>query len=123
MPTLNEGIKRITKLANEKGWGHDIATKIYYGMIELGEAGDTWKHRDDPDYLMEKLGITPEQVPEAVAEELIDTILYCLHAFSCIDYWDADSLFDKKMGTNKERNRIYTDDNQDSQLKEQEKDV
>ena len=110
MPTLNEGIKLIRGLADEKGWDNDIATKIYYGMIELGEAGDTWKHRGDPDYLKEKLGITPEEVPSAVAEELIDTILYCLHGFSCIGIHNADELFEIKMGINKLRNRIYLDD-------------
>ena len=110
MPTLNDGINIIKALGDEKGWDNDIATKIYYGMIELAEAGDTWKHRGDPDYLKEKLGITPEEVPGAVAEELIDTILYCLHGFSCIGIYNADELFDIKMGINKLRNRIYLDD-------------
>ena len=113
MVTLNDGIRRITALADEKEWGNDIAIKIYYAMIELGEAGDIWKHRDDEKYLAD-IGITREGVPTAVAEELIDTIIYCLHGFSCIGFWDADYLFDMKMKINKERKRIYTDDVQSS---------
>ena len=109
MVTLNEGIKRMAYLAEEKGWGNDIATKIYYGMIELGEAGDIWKHRDDEEYLAE-IGLTKEEVPDAVAMELMDAIKYCLHGFSCVGFWDADYLFEKKMKVNRERKRIYTDD-------------
>jgi len=109
MVTLNRGIQRITELADEKGWANDIATKIYYAMIELGEAGDIWKHRDDEKYLAD-IGITREGVPAAVAEELIDTILYCLHGFACIGFWDANHLFEEKMKVNKERERIYADD-------------
>ena len=109
MPTLNEGIEQITAMALEKGWDHDIATKIYYAMIELAEAGDLWKHREDIKYLKER-GLTPEQVPEAVGVELIDAILYCMHGFSCIGITDADSLLDRKMKVNGARNRIYADD-------------
>lgn len=109
MVTLNEGLRQIAKLADEKGWGEDVATKIYYGMIELGEAGDIWKHRGDFFYL-QKIGLTLEQVNDAVAEELIDTILYCLHGLHCIEFYDPDWLFDHKMEINKERNRIYNDD-------------
>jgi len=110
MVTLNDGIRRISQLADEKDWDNDIATKIYYGMIELGEAGDIWKHRGDKKHLKEKLGITPEQVVDAIAEELIDAILYCLHGFRCIEFYDADYLFDEKMKTNQKRNRVYLDD-------------
>ena len=110
MVTLNEGIKQITEMANQKNWGDDIATKIYYGMIELAEAGDAWKHRDDEDYLKNELGITKEQLPEHIAEELIDCILYCLHGFHCIGFYDADYIYDKKMDKNRGRNRVYTDD-------------
>ncbi len=109
MVTLNEGLRKIAELADEKEWGEDIATKIYYGMIELGEAGDIWKHRDDLFYL-QKIGLTPSQVNDAVAEELIDTILYCLHGLHCIGFYDPDWLFDHKMKKNKERNRVYADD-------------
>jgi len=108
--TLNEGIKQIEELSIKKGWGNNPATKIYYAMIELGEAGDTWKHRNDPAYLKEKLGITLEQVPGAVAEELIDTIIYCLHGLRCIGIYDGDKIFADKMEVNEGRNRIYVDD-------------
>ena len=121
MPTLDEGIKIISTLADKKGWGEDVATKIYYGMIELGEAGDLWKHREDLDYL-KKIGISPEQVKDAIAEELIDTILYCLHGFHCIGLYDADRRFHEKMGINEKRNRIYADDNRISSLNRREKD-
>lgn len=110
MVTLNEGIRAIAEMANEKGWGNDIATKIYYGMIELAEAGDAWKHRDDEKYLLEELGITKDQLPEYIAEELIDCILYCFHGFHCIGFYDADYMYEYKMKKNQNRNRIYTDD-------------
>lgn len=113
MPTLNEGIRLISKLADAKKWGEDPATKIYYGMIEFAEAGDIWKHRDDHDYL-KSIGINPDKVVDAIAEELIDVILYALHAFRCIGFYDADYMFDYKMNKNKKRNRIYTDDNRSS---------
>lgn len=110
MVTLNEGIKRIQTLGDIKGWGNDVATKIYYAIIELAEAGDAWKHRDDEGYLKNELGITKEQLPEHMAEEFIDAILYCLHGFHCIGFYDADYMFDCKMEKNKKRNRVYTDD-------------
>lgn len=109
MVTLNEGLRKISELAERKKWGQDIATKIYYAMIELGEAGDIWKHRGDFFYL-QKIGLTPAQVNDAVAEELIDTILYCLHGLHCIGFYDPDWLFDYKMEINEKRDRIYNDD-------------
>ena len=110
MPTLNEALKQISKLADEKGWDEDVATKIYYGMIEFAEGGDLWKHRADFDYL-KSIGINSySEVVDAIAEELIDAILYALHGLNCIGFADADWMFDYKMEKNRKRNRIYADD-------------
>lgn len=110
MPTLDEAKKLIGELAEKKGWGSDPATKIYYAMIELGEAGDVWKHREDLEYLSE-LGLTQQEVPYAVAEELIDALFYCLHGLMCIDPdISADDLFMMKLRVNEGRGRIYVDD-------------
>lgn len=110
MPTFNEAKKLIGELAEKKGWGSDPATKIYYAMIELGEAGDVWKHRDDHEYLL-SLGLTPEQVPHAVGMELIDAIFYCLHGLLCIDPdISVDALFMAKLKVNERRSRVYVDD-------------
>lgn len=106
MVTLNDGLRQIAELGKAKDWGEDIATKIYYAMIELGEAGDIWKHRGDFFYL-QKIGLTPDKVSDAVAEELINAILYCLHGLYCIEFHDPDWLFDYKMGINEKRSRIY----------------
>ena len=57
MPTLKEIQTMIVNLGKEKNWGEDVATKIYYAMIELGEAGDLWKHRGDIEYLCKLLGL------------------------------------------------------------------
>ena len=40
MVTLNEALRQISELADEKCWDTDVATKIYYGMIEFAEGGD-----------------------------------------------------------------------------------
>ncbi len=110
MPTFDEAKKLISELAKKKGWGSDPATKIYYAMIELGEAGDVWKHRDDPKYLSE-MDLTQEQVPQAVAIELIDALFYCLHGLLCIDpSISADKLFMTKLAINESRKRTYVDD-------------
>lgn len=109
MVTLNEGIRKISALADEKGWGTDVATKIYYGMIEFAEGGDIWKHRDDTEYL-KSIGIEPDGVVDAVAEELIDAIFYALHGLHCIGFHDADWMFEYKLNKSIKRDRIYTDD-------------
>lgn len=103
-------MKLIGELAERKGWGSDPATKIYYAMIELGEAGDVWKHREDVEYLAE-LGLMKGQVPYATARELIDALFYCLHGLLCIDpEISADGLFMAKLQVNEGRKRIYVDD-------------
>ena len=109
MPTLDEAKKLISDLAEKKGWGSNPATKIYYAMIELGEAGDLWKHRNDHNYLI-SLGLTPDELVFAVAMELIDTIFYCLHGLLCIDPdMSADALFTSKLKVDRNRERICED--------------
>ena len=109
MPTLDEAKKLVSELAERKEWGTDPATKIYHAMIELGEAGDLWKHRNDHTYLL-SLGLTSEEVPFAVAMELVDAIFHCLHGMLCIDPdMSADALFMSKLKVDRDRERTYED--------------
>jgi len=112
MPTLTDCKQMIASLAKEKNWGTNLATKIYYAMIELGEAGDLWKHRKDTKYLSTELNICSElEMNHAIAEELIDTIFYCLHGLQCLDPTiNPDALFVRKFKKNQKRNRVYVDD-------------
>lgn len=115
MPILNEAKERVIELARKFGWGtsrEHVATKIYYAMIELGEAGDAWKHRDDEEWLRRELNIhTEEELTKHVAEELTDAIFYCLNGIYCLDpNIDVDREFDRKWRTNLERGRTYIDD-------------
>lgn len=111
MPSLNESMRLIDEIAESKGGGEEIERKLWYGAIELAEGGDAWKHRGDPEYLMNELGITPEQVPRHVAEELIDCIFYCLHAYHCLNLdVSPDEMFLMKLEKNWGRNRVYVDD-------------
>ena len=101
--------KRIHQQQSErKNWGKDVGTKIFYGMIELGEAGDAWKHRGDPKYL-EAAGI--ENLNEHIKMEFIDTMLYCINALYCLDPdVDIDKMLQEKFKVNENRKRIYSDD-------------
>lgn len=115
MSTLNEAKDKVIELAKRFGWGisrEHVATKIFYAIIELGEAGDAWKHRDDEGWLKQELNIvTEEELTEHVAEELIDTIFYCLNGLYCLDpALDVDKAFDRKWRINLERGRTYVDD-------------
>lgn len=108
---LDEAKAMIASLGKEKSWGTDPATKIYYAMIELGEAGDWWKHRVDWEYLKQFGITTQEQLEHAVAEELIDAIFYCLHAlFALNPEISANEMFIWKFNKNIGRNRVYVDD-------------
>lgn len=113
MPTLDRCKEMIAKLATEKHWGSDVGIKIYYGILEMAEAGDVWKHRGDSDYLIEHYDIqSEEELNVYMAEELIDTIYYCLHCLMCIaPEISADMTFLSKHEVNIKRNRIYVDDN------------
>ena len=111
MPTLDETKSLIWQLSKKKGWGEEVATKIYYAMIELGEAGDCWKHRGDPEYLMNNLKITVDEVPDYMMEEFIDALFYIFHAMMCLDPdLSADEAFQRKFKINENRNRVYVDD-------------
>jgi NTP pyrophosphatase (non-canonical NTP hydrolase) len=115
--TLNKAKEMINELAIHFGWGNTeehIATKIYYAMIELGEAGDAWKHRGDEKYLFEELNIVgEEELADHIIEELIDAIFYCLHGIHCVDpNRNVDDEFMKKWKINSIRGRTYLDDSE-----------
>jgi len=119
MSTLNEAKCKVIELAKRFGWGisrEHVATKIFYAIIELGEAGDAWKHREDKEWLKQELNVvTEEELTEHVAEELIDTIFYCLNGLYCLDpALDVDKVFDRKWKINLERGRTYVDDREGS---------
>jgi len=109
MVTLNEGIKIIHELSNLKGWNRNVDTKIYYAILELGEAGNAWKHRDNSKVLMKDYGITPNEVPRFVANEIIDTFQFLFDGLHCLGIYDADKLFEEKVEVILNRNRIYPD--------------
>ncbi len=129
MPTLREAMLKIQELKEIFGWGSDPGTKIFYGMIEMAEAGDVWKHRGDPEYIAEQtwwlkkyaplvMGSRPAssfveewQVIDHMMEELIDGIFYCLDAMASLNIdVDPDEEFLKKWNENKRRGRKYLDD-------------
>lgn len=115
MPTLNQAKEKIIKLAKKFGWGISrahVATKIYYAMIELGEAGDAWKHRNDKEWLKQELNISTEkELNMHMVEELIDAIFYCLNGIYCLDpNIDVDQEFERKWRINLERKRTYIND-------------
>ena len=118
MPTLNDAKDQVIALAKQFGWGisrEHVATKIYYAIIELAEAGDAWKHRGDPAWLERELHVsTDRELMDHVAEELIDTIFYCLNGLYCLDpALDVDAAFTRKWQINRERGRTYVDDHED----------
>jgi NTP pyrophosphatase (non-canonical NTP hydrolase) len=115
MPTLNEAKDKVIDLAKRFGWGisrEHVGTKIFYAIIELGEAGDAWKHRGDKEWLKRELNVsTDEELTTHVAEEFIDTIFYCLNGLYCLDpALDVDEAFDRKWQINLARGRTYVDD-------------
>ena len=96
MPTLEESKKKIEQLVIQKGFGNtpdEIANKLLFAFIELGEAGDSWK-KGKP--------------KEETIEELIDVIFYVLDASRLIDP-DAnmDEEFEKKWAKNMGRGFRY----------------
>ena len=119
MPSFDEAKCKVIELAKMFGWGisrEHVATKIFYALIELGEAGDAWKHRGDKEWLKQKLDIaTEEELTKHVAEELVDAIFYCLNGIYCLDpSIDVDKEFDRKWRINLERGRTYQDDRESS---------
>jgi len=68
VPTLEDAKKKIEKLVVSKGFGNssaEIANKLLFAFIELGEAGDSWKKGKPTDETI---------------EELIDVIFYVIDA-------------------------------------------
>lgn len=89
MPTLEEAKKKVEELVVAKGFGNsqeEIANKLLFAFIELGEAGDSWKKGKPTDETI---------------EELIDVIFYVLDASRLIaPDADLDSVFEKKWAKN-----------------------
>ena len=89
MPSLEEAKKKVEELVIAKGFGNsesEIANKLLFAFIELGEAGDSWK-KGKP--------------REETIEELIDVIFYVLDASRLIDPdADLDLVFERKWAKN-----------------------
>ncbi len=89
MPTLQQAKKKVEDLVVAKGFGNspdEVANKLLFAFIELGEAGDSWKKGKPTDETI---------------EELIDVIFYILDASRLIDpNADLDLVFEKKWAKN-----------------------
>jgi NTP pyrophosphatase (non-canonical NTP hydrolase) len=92
MPTLEESKNKVAELVLAKGFGNspdDIAKKLLFAFIELGEAGDSWK-KGKP--------------TEETMEELVDVIFYVLDASRLIaPEANMDEIFEKKWEKNMTR--------------------
>jgi len=91
-PSLEEAKKKVEELVVAKGFGNspdEIANKLLFAFIELGEAGDSWKKGKPADETI---------------EELVDVIFYVLDASRLIKP-DAnmDEVFEKKWAKNMSR--------------------
>ena len=96
MPTLEEAKRKVEELVKSKGFGNtpdEIANKLLFAFIELGEAGDSWKKGKPTDETI---------------EELIDVIFYVLDASRLIaPDANLDMVFDKKWAKNMGRSFQY----------------
>ena len=96
VPTLEESKKKVEELVRSKGFGNtpdEIANKLLFAFIELGEAGDSWK-KGKP--------------KEETIEELIVVIIYVLDASRLIDpNANMDEVFEKKWAKNMNRGFRY----------------
>jgi NTP pyrophosphatase (non-canonical NTP hydrolase) len=96
VPTLEEAKRKIEELVKAKGFGNtpdEIANKLLFAFIELGEAGDSWKKGKPTDETI---------------EELIDVIFYVLDASRLIDpKANMDQVFEKKWAKNMGREFRY----------------
>lgn len=96
MPTLEEAKRKVRELVEAKGFGNtpdEIANKLLFAFIELGEAGDSWK-KGKP--------------PEETIEELIDVVFYVLDASRLISPGaDLDQVFERKWAKNMQRPYKY----------------
>ena len=96
MPSLEEAKRKVEELVVAKGFGNtpdEIANKLLFAFIELGEAGDSWK-KGKP--------------AEETIEELIDVIFYVLDASRLIaPKSNLDEVFERKWAKNMERPHRY----------------
>lgn len=96
MPSLEEAKKKVEELVVAKGFGNspdEVANKLLFAFIELGEAGDSWKKGKPTDETI---------------EELIDVIFYVLDASRLIaPSANLDEEFDKKWSKNMNRGFRY----------------
>lgn len=93
---MEEAKKKVEELVLAKGFGNtpdEIANKLLFAFIELGEAGDSWK----------------KGKPTAqIIEELIDVIFYVLDASRLIAPGaNLDEVFEKKWNKNMGRGFQY----------------
>jgi NTP pyrophosphatase (non-canonical NTP hydrolase) len=96
VPNLQEAKKKVEELVLAKGFGNtpdEIANKLLFAFIELGEAGDSWKKGKPADETI---------------EELIDVIFYVLDASRLIDpKANLDEIFERKWAKNMGREFMY----------------
>jgi NTP pyrophosphatase (non-canonical NTP hydrolase) len=96
VPTLEEAKRKVEELVVAKGFGNspeEIANKLLFAFIELGEAGDSWK-KGKPS--------------EETVEELVDVIFYVLDASRLISPGaNLDEVFEKKWAKNMTRPHRY----------------
>jgi NTP pyrophosphatase (non-canonical NTP hydrolase) len=96
VPSLEESKRKVEELVKAKGFGNtadEIANKLLFAFIELGEAGDSWK-KGKPS--------------EETIEELIDVIFYVLDASRLISpESNLDEVFEKKWEKNMNRSFQY----------------
>ena len=92
MPTFQEAQRKIEELVKAKGFGNtpeEVANKLLFAFIELGEAGDSWKKGKPSDVTI---------------EELVDVIFYVLDASRLIaPDANMDEVFEKKWAKNMNR--------------------
>jgi len=96
VPSLEDAKKKVEELVLAKGFGNtpdEIANKLLFAFIELGEAGDSWKKGKPTDETI---------------EELIDVIFYVLDASRLIaPEANLDEIFEKKWAKNMNRSFRY----------------
>jgi len=96
VPSLEEAKRKVAELVIAKGFGNspdDIAKKLLFAFIELGEAGDSWKKGKPTDETI---------------EELVDVIFYVLDASRLIaPEANMDEVFEKKWAKNMSRTFRY----------------
>ncbi len=96
MPSLEESKKKVEELVKAKGFGNtpdEVANKLLFAFIELGEAGDSWKKGRPADETI---------------EELIDVIFYVLDASRLIGpKANLDEVFLRKWEKNMGRSFQY----------------